>query len=613
MVKDMIKDYLNKVLSYIKNKEVKKEIELELFDHMDEYESLYREIGYGENEASEIAEEKMGNADVVGEQFKATLKRKNKRYAVQLSLTVLLFVLAVINYHYFLSYFSTGLIYPRIFHFLFISAACVMTAFFVKEKRIVGTALSGAFCGFIILTGPYDLPELIGALITGRSYFYSLFSGPSFESSLYYYTTSAFNNCVIFVILVELVFVAAVFVAGLATVIKTKRLKNSKGDVIVGRRVFSCLIVFAVINIFLAAGITAATALSIERIKAQAAQELKQADELIIDNIDYLIKADEENIVAFLEKEYEADTLRNIAYSRSGYVEIDWFVSESEEKGKYRGINAKCYLYNPFNEDYIDVTSTADIDLNPKKATIADAPLPAEISASKSRESNSFEFYYGDSRQRYLFYGNSPNEMLSDESSNENSQAAEINSSFLSTSLSLYDSSDSSYIQSVELTEKQKMIFNCKVYEEYYEEPASTSEGLELKGDYLDYDAYENSSYFGDNPDSSGVSGTYTEIYEVKYIEEYDTYKIKFSYCNYIYLIRSGLYDLLRYDTSVVCDGGIYYAYVRFSENNAFVNFCGLSDAIDSIDTVGKIDEYNSISIEKRLIDDINYKLAYIK
>ncbi len=61
--------YIDSVLSHIKNKGSHREIQEELYDHIDEKDRFFEKIGYDSVSAQEKTEEAMGDGDIVGEQL----------------------------------------------------------------------------------------------------------------------------------------------------------------------------------------------------------------------------------------------------------------------------------------------------------------------------------------------------------------------------------------------------------------------------------------------------------------------------------------------------------------------------------------------------------------
>lgn len=61
--------YIEKVTSYLHNKQNKQEIAIELQDHIDLNTQYYEDIGYDSEFAFEKAELAMGDADIVGEEL----------------------------------------------------------------------------------------------------------------------------------------------------------------------------------------------------------------------------------------------------------------------------------------------------------------------------------------------------------------------------------------------------------------------------------------------------------------------------------------------------------------------------------------------------------------
>lgn len=88
-------EYINEVLTHIKNKSLRGEIEQELNNHISERESYYIDMGYDADKASEAAVKKMGSPAESGEKF-------NRIYTSVPSLIISIIMLAV---------FIAGLIY----------------------------------------------------------------------------------------------------------------------------------------------------------------------------------------------------------------------------------------------------------------------------------------------------------------------------------------------------------------------------------------------------------------------------------------------------------------------------------------------------------------------
>lgn len=70
-------DYISTVLKGVNNESKKKNIEAELDSHISDSKDFYEEIGYDDEEAEEIAVERMGDAEPVAEQF-AMIHNKSK-------------------------------------------------------------------------------------------------------------------------------------------------------------------------------------------------------------------------------------------------------------------------------------------------------------------------------------------------------------------------------------------------------------------------------------------------------------------------------------------------------------------------------------------------------
>lgn len=78
--------YITRVLSHLKSKQQKDEVEWELLDHLAEKENRLTNIGYSAEEAFNQAETEMGDGDVVGEQLSALHRKKETKYSILLVL-----------------------------------------------------------------------------------------------------------------------------------------------------------------------------------------------------------------------------------------------------------------------------------------------------------------------------------------------------------------------------------------------------------------------------------------------------------------------------------------------------------------------------------------------
>lgn len=82
------KEYIDKVMSFVKNKAYKYDIEQEILSHISDREEFYIEAGFDEKTATEKAINQMGNPDLLGE-------RMNKLHKNTFALAGCIFLLVV--------------------------------------------------------------------------------------------------------------------------------------------------------------------------------------------------------------------------------------------------------------------------------------------------------------------------------------------------------------------------------------------------------------------------------------------------------------------------------------------------------------------------------------
>lgn len=94
------KQYIDSVLSHIKNKAYKKDIENEITSHIEERQEYYIQTGYDENQALNNAVKQMGDPDKLGEE----MNRLYKNTPALIFSFALLFVFALCLIYYFIGF-----------------------------------------------------------------------------------------------------------------------------------------------------------------------------------------------------------------------------------------------------------------------------------------------------------------------------------------------------------------------------------------------------------------------------------------------------------------------------------------------------------------------------
>ena len=93
-------NYVKRVLAHIDSKRQRRIAEAELSDHILFNKEFLTEIGYDEERAFQMAEEKMGDADIVGEQLDSFSVKSNTARIFLSIISVICFILAAITNYF---------------------------------------------------------------------------------------------------------------------------------------------------------------------------------------------------------------------------------------------------------------------------------------------------------------------------------------------------------------------------------------------------------------------------------------------------------------------------------------------------------------------------------
>lgn len=565
--------YVDKVLSHIKGNKGKKQIEYELFDHIDEHQKFFEDIGYNEETAIVKSEEKMGDADIVGEQFNS-MKKHN--YIFDYVIMVLAPVLSYLFYHFtalddsikgmFSSlqpYLMAPNFYGTIVGFIGIIIGLLYIVRGIKRKNILFATFGYLYSSLMLCFAPKEWLDGINS-----DYISYLFeSYYSDTSGLIYIDLSP--KQIVFLLLLLVLF-SAFYILALRNIIKTKKLKNTKQDLKLGKAVSILLCVLALIFAILGSFITV-KAYSYKSESEQIAKaELMEMNEFIIDNANSLVNMSyDEATELFISKFGD-----NFKKDESYYISDSGFTDFSCCGGEYLTLYTHIVYSNPFDLINQESDFTCNLYSFDNAKSLSKNTDIKDMSALCSLEidDNCLIFDYGFEKGKVEFSYDKKTDNF----------VLQFSNSF-------------DYPKTVNLTKEQKImlerVINLNEYVYY--------------GEYLDNYFTLNISDLGDSYDklietinvkNSIHTDVCTKILDARYKEEFDLYKITLFSFKYQFIPRSGLYDQIAYsDISSVSN-----YYVKFVDGEAEIVYSENNDDIEA--------NPNQNDIEKLIIENIKDK-----
>lgn len=556
--------YIDKVLSHIKGNKGKKQIEYELFDHVDEHQKFFEGIGYDEAQAMEKAEEKMGDADVVGEQFNAM---KKHYHIFDYIIMVLAPVLAYIFFHSTaLRDEITGMLSSiqcfsgTVVGFIGIVIGLLYIARGLRKKNIVFATYGYLFSSIMLLFAPKEWLDGINS-----EYFTSFFN-------LFYSQTSGIIGIylnpkqIAFLVLLLVVF-TVLYILVLYNIIKTKRLKNTKRDLSLGRIISIIIIVISLFFVILGSFISAETYILKNKITEQAKTELVEINEYIIDNANLLVDMSYDDAVEFFKNKYkESSNEENGKYGAYTF-EGDFTLLQCSDYDSLMIETYSIYM-NPFDISSRQSYFGSDLYNFEKSGSITKRTSIDDISRlcmlELQNDEISFNYSYQDDKTVFLY----------DRSKED---------------FELSYSTDLEYSKLSSLTKEQKILLERTINADYvfygldvehYFTPNPTELG----------ESYENLIKNWSIKDSEHLDDC-AKILDVGYNEEFDLYSITFFSCKYGYTLRSGLYDQIGYTDFTPISNCI----VRFNETEAEILYENTDQS--------EIDNYKNDYIDIETID----------
>ncbi|MCQ2484516.1 MAG: hypothetical protein MJ168_04180 [Clostridia bacterium] len=328
------KSYIEKLLSHIGNKEQKQKIRYELTDHITEKQKWYEELEYDPETAALRAEEDMGDADVVGEQFNVQNDNVLKSLWYYVIMPTIPFVI------FFIALFTDIYSEENLIKFTAVSATLMFICLYVCIKRMKPVCVVLYTVSVSIYLELFDYIYYIWLFVTGATYcgekYLDITVDIYKERMMFgFYVEDIFN-----LVLLALLFVPCII--SVIIIIKTKMLKNRKYDyyIIKGIRIGILILIFLFV-ILSCLIIHKATAFE-SSYKTEAIESINKVNSVIIDKI-YRYKSGEK-----------------LDVSDIGNIEIESLVSEDNEE-YYRIDDIRVDFYSSITVNYSDYDNISEI------------------------------------------------------------------------------------------------------------------------------------------------------------------------------------------------------------------------------------------------------------
>ncbi len=354
--------YIESVKSHISGKRRKAEVEAELFDHLDENEKFFCEIGYDETLSEEKAQGNMGDADIVGEQLDAVGRKLINSKAVQYAFSVFSVILMLSAYIILaLNDISGSFSYTEAKYIYNVSPFWSFAAFSLifiiglinfliglKRKNIFSLSSGFAICETIVIIGPYNYYFLLDNLFNKADYVETFFMQQFIyltPHNLHFasqYCVVALFACVILI----------AFIIALNIIIKTKLLKNTKRDLTVKKALLTFTGIVAICISVISASVIGLTVYNRESIYNKTFNDFSNIEKEIISRVDELGN----------RNYYKIQSIINAAVKNSDVNLEHQIIDETEEEWANRFINIDLY-YDPDNEETREISFTVRCEI----------------------------------------------------------------------------------------------------------------------------------------------------------------------------------------------------------------------------------------------------------
>ena len=310
----MAEKYIDKVLSHLKNQKHKNDIMNELSDHILLHQEFFEEIGYDE-EASELkAEEKMGDADIVGEQFCELEKERGQK-----SVFINIFAISVLvldSFYLLLCAYQDGISFVKYAACNFLFIISLVLIYFSFKKRYIFPLLTGIVNSVYVIFSDYNPAYFIVDFFTEKSAYHELLG---IMDGIALYENYDISGYYLRIMLAAFLILAAIF--SIIYSIRIKLLKNSKPELIF-KKIFSILIIMLIaiiVPVFTFNAYMVKNALDSGTVKNEQQTQILYYDKIIANNIESINGGDVkalysllQNIIADNEKEDELEAVRHI-------------------------------------------------------------------------------------------------------------------------------------------------------------------------------------------------------------------------------------------------------------------------------------------------------------
>jgi hypothetical protein len=326
----MSKDkYIDKVLSHIKSKKQKNEIELELFDHIDEHEKFFIDIGYDKEKAVQNADGKMGDADIVGEQLDSIKKHFKINYYI-LFVIQIVFLITYIIYerdNFYVSPLNLSVYYFDYVAYTIIILISLLCCYIGLKKKNFICLISGSISSIVTINlKPYFIQTCILYLFNKKTlytFFYQLdYSG---------YNEIDLANHSVFNIIISLILtliILAISITGIITLIKTKLFKNSKRDNKLKNIAAITTLIIILISAILLGYNHIQTFINRDNMIAQTEGEIEELNNIVTDNANEFKTIDPDELQKVLDKHFEYGDNSQYRF----YVNNKLYINESENQ-----------------------------------------------------------------------------------------------------------------------------------------------------------------------------------------------------------------------------------------------------------------------------------------
>lgn len=553
--------YIEKVTSYLHNKQNKQEIAIELQDHIDLNTQYYEDIGYDSESAFEKAELAMGDADIVGEELHSLESSSSTGKRIIITVCVISILLTAVIYPVsqdsgvtFFMFLLIALNYMLILKGLFFS---------YKYKNAIANIVLSINALVILFVCPSCITSCLYGYFTGEKVCEKFFLDLS-----YFDVRNAFGERMITAVFASFIIAQCLFLR--IYILKQKEFKITLKLINIKNSFKTAILLFISLNIVLFGVIIFDSINCRNSMKEQASKELSHYSDLIKNHIDDFAQCEIEDVEAFMAAnfpkgsyslEYRMDdqNFANIKPDENLLVHLK--CSARKEDDEF--YNCQEVIELSLTAEYYDYFGTelniVDIDKN------AFANLITGTGPEKIKHPCFWSYRKVDGEIQYLYAS----------LKNIGSVYFWDNSEVLGNSLFYNYENGHLCLYANDFWEKEQIVFDNhqkKIFDNYLKE-----EFYKLK------------------PDQKAVHDNYEvnydlfyNIYSVEYNKENSCYEVIFDYIAFFTVVENnfliGVNNLRDYEfDDLICDDNYYYPYINteiitFYIDNGKLNRANITD-----------------------------------